>query len=432
MATIPKSIYHSERPIRAPVEGAHLNCSTADAGESGEQGRNTHSLLRDLFDMHEVRKDNCEHQVEVQGEEEHIVHDEVDECDVQKYEYLLKNADKPLHEKTKHKKLSATVHLYNLKYVGGVSNMIFLSFLNFMNQLLPVDDGALPIDTYEGNKDLDLCVKCGESKWNDEIHLDEDGQPITSSKRRLVKVLQWFLIIPQLQRLFMSQHTVPHMRWHANGRTKDCVLRHPVDGSSSPGMDIDVYLQPLIEELHKLWNIGVQTFDISLKKNFMLRAQLMWTINDFPAYENLSGWPTGGGKAYPCCMHATKFRRLEHENKFRFMGHRRYLPMDHAWRWNKRTFDGNQELECAPNMPGADEILKQLEEMVFGDESAEKNVMDNIIGTLLGIKGKTKDNLEARKDLQEMGLRPKLHLFTKDEIIYMPPAYHTMSNEDKN
>ena len=35
----------------------------------------------------------------------------------------------------------------------------------------------------------------------------------------------------------------------------------------------------------------------------------------------------------------------------------------------------------------------------------EKNVMDNILGTLLGIKGKTKDNLVARKDLEEMGLR---------------------------
>jgi hypothetical protein len=34
----------------------------------------------------------------------------------------------------------------------------------------------------------------------------------------------------------------------------------------------------------------------------------------------------------------------------------------------------------------------------------EKNVMDNILGTILDIKGKTKDNLAARLDLQEMGL----------------------------
>jgi hypothetical protein len=62
----------------------------------------------------------------------------------------------------------------------------------------------------------------------------------------------------------------------------------------------------------------------------------------------------------------------------------------------------------------------------------EKNVMDNILGTILDIKGKTKDNLQASKDLQEIGLRPKLHLYTGDEgKMYLPLACHTMSNEDK-
>jgi hypothetical protein len=37
----------------------------------------------------------------------------------------------------------------------------------------------------------------------------------------------------------------------------------------------------------------------------------------------------------------------------------------------------------------------------------EKNMMDNILGTILDIKGKTKDDLATRTDLQEMGLRPK-------------------------
>jgi hypothetical protein len=62
----------------------------------------------------------------------------------------------------------------------------------------------------------------------------------------------------------------------------------------------------------------------------------------------------------------------------------------------------------------------------------EKNVMDNILSTILDIKGKIKDNLEARKDLQEMGLRPKLHPYTAENgKMYMPPAYHMMSNDDK-
>jgi hypothetical protein len=58
--------------------------------------------------------------------------------------------------------------------------------------------------------------------------------------------------------------------------------------------------------------------------------------------------------------------------------------------------------------------------------------MDNVLGTILNIKGKTKDNLVARLDLQKMGLRPKLHLFTAaNGKTYIPAACHTMSREDK-
>jgi len=35
----------------------------------------------------------------------------------------------------------------------------------------------------------------------------------------------------------------------------------------------------------------------------------------------------------------------------------------------------------------------------------EKNVCNNIVGTLLNIKGKTKDGINARKDLADMGVR---------------------------
>jgi hypothetical protein len=62
----------------------------------------------------------------------------------------------------------------------------------------------------------------------------------------------------------------------------------------------------------------------------------------------------------------------------------------------------------------------------------EKNVMDNILGTILDIKGKTKDNLQARQDLQEMSLIPKLHSYIdNDGRMYLPSACHMMSTEDK-
>ena len=60
-------------------------------------------------------------------------------------------------------------------------------------------------------------------------------------------------------------------------------------GPKSPGNNIDVYLQPLIEELKDFWLKDVETWDAKVKKNYTLRAMLLWTINDFPADGMLSG-----------------------------------------------------------------------------------------------------------------------------------------------
>ena len=67
------------------------------------------------------------------------------------------------------------------------------------------------------------------------------------------------------------------------------ILSLVIPGSTSPEIAIDVYLEPLVEELRELWDVGVQVCDASLKEVFQLRAALMWTINDFPAYADLLG-----------------------------------------------------------------------------------------------------------------------------------------------
>lgn len=63
----------------------------------------------------------------------------------------------------------------------------------------------------------------------------------------------------------------------------------------------------------------------------------------------------------------------------------------------------------------------------------EKNLCDNVLFTLLGTKGKTKDNLKARKDLKDMNIRPKLHTQPRGaNLEYLPPAEFTMSNKEKD
>ena len=61
----------------------------------------------------------------------------------------------------------------------------------------------------------------------------------------------------------------------------------------------------------------------------------------------------------------------------------------------------------------------------------EKNVCDNIIGTLLDIEGKSKDNLKARKDLQDLNIREELWLRQKTNNKYEKPhASYTLTKEE--
>ncbi|KAF5481244.1 hypothetical protein F2P56_001912 [Juglans regia] len=157
------------------------------------------------------------------------------------------------------------------------------------------------------------------------------------------------------------------------------------------------------------------------------------------------------------------------------MGHRRFLPRNHRWRKQGSAFDGTKEINHPPVVPNGDDIMRQLENIeyvadmqkrkrttehdvdmqsiwkkrsIFFDlpywkgnllrhnldvMHIEKNVVDNILGTLLNIDSKSKDNLQARLDLKEMGLRPELHPIPKaSNKTYLPPASFTMSNVEKD
>lgn len=141
------------------------------------------------------------------------------------------------------------------------------------------------------------------------------------------------------------------------------VLSMLIPGPKAPVNDIDVYLQPLIEELNELWSNGVLTYDADKKENFQMRAAVLWTINDLPAYANLSGWATYGNLACPICQMDTHYCRLKNGRKCSFMGHRRFLPTDHPWRRNKSSFDGKRELRMAPQRLSGEEVLHVLENL---------------------------------------------------------------------
>nr|GEV81153.1 hypothetical protein [Tanacetum cinerariifolium] len=62
----------------------------------------------------------------------------------------------------------------------------------------------------------------------------------------------------------------------------------------------------------------------------------------------------------------------------------------------------------------------------------ETNVCDNVLFTLLGIAGKTKDHLNARLNLKELNIKPSLHpQETSSSRILLPPACFTLGKDEK-
>ena len=72
------------------------------------------------------------------------------------------------------------------------------------------------------------------------------------------------------------------------------MLSMMISGPRQQRNDIDIYLSLLNEDLRKLLNKGVDVFEGNRNETFKLRAMVFCTINDFLAYENLSGYSVKG------------------------------------------------------------------------------------------------------------------------------------------
>lgn len=165
------------------------------------------------------------------------------------------------------------------------------------------------------------------------------------------------------------------------------------------------------------------------------------------------------------------------------MGSRRFLPTTHRFRLDECSFNGKCEKSLAPTPLTGIECLKQLSNLrfTFGKSPAiesvsgqkrrrgmnanrnrvvgpwkkksiffslpywqhllirhnidlmhlEKNVSENILGTLLGNSKKGKDGVNARADLEILQIRKSLHPIREGNKTYIPPAIFFMTNEEK-
>ncbi|XP_074336070.1 uncharacterized protein LOC141673238 [Apium graveolens] len=214
-------------------------------------------------------------------------------------------------------------------------------------------------------------------------------------------------------------------------KRKFMMLTLLVSGPHEMGNNIDVYLQPMVDDLKKLWEEGEPyVFDAHTKTYFTLRAILLWTINDFPAYGNLSGCVNKGN------MKATFNGEQENGRACQPLSGEEVLAEQQQVKFTfGKEVKSSKKVECVWKKKS---IFFELDYWKFHHVChcldvmhIEKNVCDNLIGTLLNMRYKSKNSEASHRDMMEMGARADLAPQVGEKKTYLPPASYNLLKAEK-
>nr|GEV39531.1 hypothetical protein [Tanacetum cinerariifolium] len=270
--------------------------------------------------------------------------------------------------------------------------------------------------------------------------------------------------------------TTVEMAWRTINEKFPKIFEDPRNlrlGISADRVDVNTgnrHHKPLLDDLHTLFETGVDTYDVSTKDNFNLRAIVLWTINDYPALGTLCGCPYSGIKGCVVCGKDTNCVRLSSSSKQSYVGHIRYLPYKHLLRKQKKAFNGQQEFLPALIPITEEQIYNEKRNTTEEEGSSsqvnrqndpyrkkfniwyqklrywrhnsvpycidfmhvEKNVAKSLVGTLLHVPRKSKDGVNARLDLAELGIKPELFAMQEEDKTTLPPSGYRLTNVKKD
>ncbi|XP_042426074.1 uncharacterized protein LOC122013929 [Zingiber officinale] len=391
---------------------------------------------------------------------------------------FLEESEKPLYKGCqRYTKLSALVKLYNTKARHGMSDALFSDILLDFGDMLP-NDHNLP-SSMKQYENCISCPRCGLSRWKlNKNKVEKKGVPakvvwyfppiprfkrmfksletsrnltwhadstrVVGQLRHPVDSPSWKLVDhmwpdfesePRNLRLALAADGInPHsnlssryscwpiMLVNYNLPPNMCIKRKYImltmliSGPKQPGNDINVYLEVLVEDLQRLWEGVDGVYDAYRRQFFTLKAVLLWTINGFLAYGNLSGCTTHGYYACPICGEDTYARHLENGKKMQM-----------------KEFNGMEELGEAARPLSGIKLFDKLSDIrhCLDVMHIEKNVFESLINTLMNVKGKTKDNVATRLDMVKMGIRPELTPIVGEKRTYLPLAACSFTKKEK-
>nr|CAE04171.2 OSJNBa0029C04.1 [Oryza sativa Japonica Group] len=302
-----------------------------------------------------------------------------------------------------HNKLDTTLEFLQWKAKNGISDKAFGDLLKLVKNILP-EGNKLPETTYEAKKivcplglevqkihacpndcilyhgeeydSLEACPVCKALRYK--IRGDDpgevDGQ--LTKKRIPAKVMWYFPIIPRLRRLFRNKGNARMMRWHAEERQQDGMLRHPADAN---------------HPVQKKGKHFEHTVDHRTKPKHRSGKTVFAMVKDLKVV-----FGKGPGS-----------QPIESED-------------GHAAMWKKNSIFWE-----LPNWEFLD-IRHAIDVMHL-----TKNLCVNLLG-FLGVYGKSKDTLEARNNLKHMEQRGDLHPEPEEKgSHYLSPASYTLGKAEK-
>lgn len=86
-------------------------------------------------------------------------------------------------------------------------------------------------------------------------------------------------------------------------------------------------------------------------------------INNFPTYNNLSGYRIKGHCACHICEWNTHWIWLEHCKKNVFLKRRKFLHVNPHYRWCRKPFNGKSEEARVPMAQTSDQIFDKMNDM---------------------------------------------------------------------
>ncbi|KAK1644083.1 hypothetical protein QYE76_061888 [Lolium multiflorum] len=442
--------------------------------------------------------------VEVETPQDAETSEDPEENTKEYYEALFAS-QKPLHENTEVTQLDAIARLMALKCHRNLCRDGFDELLVIVGSLLPKGH-LLPQNFYYSTKllsdlkmssqqihacpkgcmlfreehaDTNYCIKCNSSRYF-EVDRNGDGQKRQTTVAK--NILRYLPVLPRIQRLFMTEDTAQQMRWAVEGNRYTDKMIHPSDGTAwknfvkkfplkagdprsvavaistdgfnpygpkYPGKNMNVYLEPLVDDLVRGWEgRGIRTYDASKKEYFDMYVWYHTSLHDLPARALFCGWCTHGKWPCPQCRQAVTFFWLNKGGKYScFDEARQFLERRHSYRSDVKSFKKGRVVRGPKPIPKTGtEIKAELDALKpspdgngflgYGETHqwthkpclwklpyfeflelphnidvmhTEKNIGEAIWSTIVDTE-KTKDNIKARIDQEMWCDRPELNM----------------------